>query len=1057
MVSADPAGQAFLGLPSGAVPGGLRAAPMVSARMSGSPFFPLYTFAGSDGTCLSGSAAPPSRTSVVLLVVSPISSNPADITAATQAYVDYLCGGGGGGAAPVGNEGAVDYYAAGSAPSILDGTGWWSGNGADHYDLHGRVDRSRFVAMLQGRHHQTGERLISARGSSGRIHLKMGNPTRWIKHRPAWSLADATAVYGGPLPTAALAPKHILAADQERFISLQGMKILMNGRRTKWSSTTIEDIAAGQGPIKLAELAAATGVTSRYLSGICSSITKDEKTDDAGLNPRKQGHIWIVDRAGALKWAAVRKPPNVVAGYDITMTTEKSLSVFALVNPEVRDDCIDILRNANTAALKWLELKAGTGRSKGESISSHGHTVASFMHSTSREDDPFMHIHNIVLNAIVDKNGTGRALDATGLYSQAPAAAALATATLRRSLTERFGLEWRLDGRDTWQIDGISDEALDGFSTRSAQIANVLTEMFGDDAADHEGREISASTRRTKTGNTVDHLTEEWQQRATDYGYSEQARQAVFNRRTHLIDGELTDRQRSALWRWLESPDGVCKKDARFDSGDVFWAITNWAPGGRLALLNPQQIIAETRRFIDSEHVVSQNMRRSVASRGHKIGRNKEPAFTTQVMIDLQNTIAHVWAAGRTRGLAQIDSRRLTAAINASDITLSGEQQDLVRSWVSSGHAIQAAIGRPGTGKTTTMRVAVDAWQRAGFQVKGAAVKGEAARILGKEADLNANTVAHYLAIYRRGHNPLDTRTVLIVDEASTLSDWDLADLIAMTTEAGAGLRLIGDPAQHQSVQAGGSWETQLTRFAIDTPELKNQRRLKNPVEVEATELIRSGELKQALATLDSIGHVQTFDNWDDAYPPLIQRWWTMRQQGNSHPLVERTNTQRQILNALCQHVRVRAGEVTNVIEYGGSKFGIGDEVIAKQPARNLRSQTGEYIRNGSTGVITDITKQGLTIDFEDIGTITVPPHWAMTSRSLDLAYAMTSFSIQGATNDASTSVITPGASHAELLVNLTRGRHENVVFDVRSAAEAGRPPRPPQRLVDRSAGLGII
>lgn len=971
----------------------------------------------------------------MLLVISPISSSPTDISAATEAYVDYLCGGGGGSApAPVEKDGAVDYYANASEASLLDGAGWWSGSGAAHYDLHGRVDRSRFAAMLQGRHHQTGERLVSARGSSGRINLKMGNPTRWIKRRPAWSLADAIAVYGGPLPTGALGPKHILSADDERFISLQGMKILMKGRRVKFSATTIEDIAAGQGPVRLADLAAATGVTSRYLSRVCTSITKGDRADEAGLNPCKQGRLWIVDRAGALKWAAERRPPNVVAGYDITLTTEKSLSVFALVNPEVRDDCIDILRNANAAALKWLELKAGTGRSKGESIGSHGHTVASFMHSTSREDDPFMHVHNVVLNAIVDKNGTGRALDATGLYAQVPAAAALATATMRRSLTERFGVEWRCDGRDTWQIDGISDEVLDGFSTRSAQIANVLTEMFGDDAPDHEGREISASTRRAKTGNTVDDLTDDWQQRAAGYGYGVRARQSVFNRRTNLIDGELNDQQRSALWRWLESPEGVCKKDARFDSGDVFWAITNWAPGGRLALLNPQQIITETKRFLDSERVVSQDMRRSVATRGRKIGRNEEPAFTTQVMIDLQNTIAAVWAAGRSRSVAQLDSRHLASALKASDITLSIEQQDLVRSWVTSGHAIQAAIGRPGTGKTTTMRVAVDAWQRAGFRLKGAAVKGEAARILAKEADLDANTVAHYLAIYRRGHNPLDARTVLIVDEASTLSDWDLADIIAMTTEAGAALRLIGDPAQHQSVQAGGSWETQLTRFAIDTPELKHQRRLTNPAEIEATELIRSGDLKQGLTTLDSIGHVQKFDSWDDAYRPLIQRWWTMRQNGNGHPLVERTNTQRQVLNAIAQQVRVKAGEVHTVVELGTKKFGIGDEVIAKEPRRDLRSKTGEHIRNGSTGVITDITRQGLVIDFEDIGTIVVPPKWAAHYRGLDLAYAMTSFSIQGATNDASTSVITAGASPAELLVNLTRGRHENVLFDLGSA-----------------------
>jgi len=54
----------------------------------------------------------------------------------------------------------------------------------------------------------------------------------------------------------------------------------------------------------------------------------------------------------------------------------------------------------------------------------------------------------------------------------------------------------------------------------------------------------------------------------------------------------------------------------------------------------------------------------------------------------------------------------------------------------------------------------------------------------------------------------------------------------------------------------------------------------------------------------------------------------------------------------------------------------------------------------------------------------------------------MTSFSIQGATNDASTSIITRGASAAQLLVNLTRGRHQNLLFAIADGNDefAGEP-----------------
>ena len=156
------------------------------------------------------------------ITITPIGSNPTDISAATQAYVDYLCGGGDASTTPGGNDDAVEYYATSSRPSILDGAGWWSSNGAKHYDLHGRVDPDRFATMLMGRHHQTAERLISARGSAGRIILKMGTPTRWLSGRPLWSLADATSAYGLPVPTQQLNPTHIVSVDGEHFINSYG-------------------------------------------------------------------------------------------------------------------------------------------------------------------------------------------------------------------------------------------------------------------------------------------------------------------------------------------------------------------------------------------------------------------------------------------------------------------------------------------------------------------------------------------------------------------------------------------------------------------------------------------------------------------------------------------------------------------------------------------------------------------------------------------------------------------------------------------------------------------
>ena len=56
--------------------------------------------------------------------------------------------------------------------------------------------------------------------------------------------------------------------------------------------------------------------------------------------------------------------------------------------------------------------------------------------------------------------------------------------------------------------------------------------------------------------------------------------------------------------------------------------------------------------------------------------------------------------------------------------------------------------------------------------------------------------------------------TVLVIDEASTLADRDLDALMTMAIQAGASIRLIGDPAQHGAIAAGPLAKNNATRPA---------------------------------------------------------------------------------------------------------------------------------------------------------------------------------------------------------------------------------------------------
>ncbi len=128
--------------------------------------------------------------------------------------------------------------------------------------------------------------------------------------------------------------------------------------------------------------------------------------------------------------------------------------------------------------------------------------------------------------------------------------------------------------------------------------------------------------------------------------------------------------------------------------------------------------------------------------------------------------------------------------------------------------------------------------------------------------------------------------------------------------------------------------------------------------------------------------------------------------------------------------------------------------------------QPEAYVRNGAIGTVAAViharTKadDGLRIAFDGVGTVDVPrdffdEHLGPGGRrdvGIDHAYAVTSYSIQGATYESSTSRIDEGASRSEAYVDITHGRGSNHLFLTRAADpfDGENPPQGSASTVDR-------
>jgi conjugative relaxase-like TrwC/TraI family protein len=813
----------------------------------------------------------------------------------------------------------------------------------------------------------------------------------------------------------------------------------------------IRALGAPNDQLTLADAAQLVGLTKQYLRGLARYY--DDHRDEieqslaAGRHPRRAFLVadrgtkgrWLVARDRLAEFLERRRPPAVRVGYDLTLTTEKSLGVLALLgDTATRDAVLESIQAGNDWALGWLEDHAAVGRVDGHQVQGEGWIVASFRHLTSRALDPFPHHHNVIANSARLPDGTHRALDARALYQDARAASALATAEMRHQLSSQLGVGWRPGRSAGWEIDGITNEVVREFSQRRNEIDEALQELeteIGRGAHPNEIEHIVLRTRPAKNHTPADDLVASWRDRAACHGLTTDALAALTG---HQATEQTVHAE--ALFASLAGPNGICAGGSVFSRSDALAAMVNHpvpthdGEDAQPLLCGAQQLLELTDCFVASRHVVA-------------LTNTVEPLYTTVEMLDVQDRIATRFTKGLHRGAHLVTDTHIDVALSRH-AHLTAEQRQLVSEWCQRGHRFQTAIGRAGAGKTTTVAACADAWTAAGYRVLGAAVKGEATRTLAATTGIECETVAWYLA-HTDPHNlPLDARTILVIDEASTLADRDLDALMTMAANTGASLRLIGDPAQHGAIAAGGMFRVLCEQHPRHTPELTTTHRLHNPHDRAAAQALREGRIDEAFDQLAAAGHLHVVSDDLAMYRHVLGRWWDAHCQGLDHPMVDQRNSTRRQLNRLAHLLRQVHGELGDqeIAASGNRNFAVGDRVTARAPNRQLHvhGDAHAYVRNGALGTIIAVradrhsrTNDTLTVDFDGIGRIDIPRPFFDHHRTpagrpevgIDHAYALTSYAVQGSTRDVSTSRVDATATRAETYVDITRGRHENHLY----------------------------
>ena len=849
----------------------------------------------------------------------------------------------------------------------------------------GDVDPAELAKILGGVDPSTGEPLISARGSAGR-------------------------------------------AERGRRLALAPTRL-----DNEWYSTK--------------EAASILHVTPSYLRRLLRAQVLGTGQEADGIKIDSSGS-WQLNRNAVVRISEHREPPKVVAGYDLTFSVPKSVSLLWAGGDEAtRAAVLDALDEAVAGGLRYLERHAFKVSVRKRPLRASGILAADYLHLTSRALEPQLHHHVVVANYGVGPDGQARALDARFLFHHAKTASFLAAAELRHQLTARLGLTWTAVQNGIAEIEGVPSSALEEMSSRAREIAEV-TEAMG--VTSSRGRQVAAWDTRAAKEHGVDlvALSRAWDGRLTAAGYRPDIRTLVLDR----VSGPslFTEEERAQRFRELVRSDGLTDHEAVFDRRHVVQRLSEISvdrlsadaiDGLAEELIAGRELVElEATRDNSPRRVIRRNDGRAVKLPGERI-------YSTVAMLALERRALSAYERGRNAQVGIVPRGCVDQVLgNERFARLSDEQRRFVESLTSSGMRVQAAVGAAGTGKTTALEAAVACWQAADYRVLGAAVGGTQVVVLSEETGAEGRTVASVLARYfdRGDLASVDSRTVLLVDEASLVSTHDFVGLAKAAEQNGAIVRLIGDPAQHSAVEAGGIFRHLTEHFAIDVPALTHLYRQQGEemaqVRLANTEY-REGRITEALERLRRDGRITEAESADEAYDLLTCAWHSERQKRLAEPdrrwsaMTAEHHFERRELNARARALLAADGTLRGPeLTIAGLSFRSGDEVIARITDRSLRAEGGSrgaYVRNGSLGNVVELRSNELLVEFARWGQVAVPLAYLERQVSsgvrggLQHAYALTTHAAQGETFAAAAPLVTDASSAEGAYVGITRGQFE--------------------------------
>ncbi|SDD56243.1 MobF family relaxase [Actinokineospora iranica] len=759
---------------------------------------------------------------------------------------------------------------------------------------------------------------------------------------------------------------------------------------------------------------------------------------------------WLAEQKRALK--------SATSGYELVIAPTKGFSLLmALGDKPARELATSIHRQAVRDTVSYLEDNVAYTRRGDGGYTQHdtrGITAAAFDHWDSRAGDPHLHTHVLISAKVQGPDGKWTAIDGRTIYAATVTMSEFYNSRVR-DLAREHGASWTerphegIDlKRPVWELDGVPDDLLAGFSRRASQVEQERARQIarfrrehGHEPSPKEVLEISRraqyATRSAKQPprTFVEHLRR-WRGEAEKM--VDPAMVAELGRRVFGAEPEpVAELDIPAL---AEATVAVVSDHyAHFNRWHLEaeahrqTAHLRVAPGARDAVIGDvvgavlasEDLIALTPPSLVDEPAALRRRSGESVFVEHNSGR-----YTTDRTLREESALAGWGQLGDGRKLQPATVNRVLGEAPR----LSFRQRAAVMTFALSGRRVQLLYAPAGTGKTSSMRVYAEAVRAEGGRVFAFGPSARAAHELATAIDarphtLHQVTTAQAIGVVEKAF-PFRRGDVLIIDEISMAGTHTLYDVVRYALQRGADVRLVGDDRQLSAVEAGGA----IRWFA----HLNGALRLRQVVRFHDRE---QGAASLLLHESNPAGLDYYFDRgWvsegsrETIRDAAHRAWRADLDGGRQSLLIVAANADVTALNHEARALRISRGDVDDGVTvqlHDGTIAGRGDWVVTRHNDR-LRTVFGgkDFVKNGDTWTVLAVRGDGALKlrHHEHKGTLVLPADYV--AEDVELAYASTINRVQGMTSLGSAHAIaTKGIFREQLYTLLTRAVHDNRIY----------------------------